>query len=186
MSTNKPLNCAIPRFGRKRSGFRRITVKLKTPTRDGDAEIHLLTNLFRPWRVSALKVAALYRKRWTLEQAFYELTIYLRCELNTLGYPKAAAVRFRCGRLQLQPACGCQRRLWCGVHGEEKTETEVSNFFPRQRSQERPRGNDDRLAPDDVEDLLKDEPGGVGRRLTFSSGPEQPILAMVSETSARS
>jgi hypothetical protein len=115
-----------PATGEKKR-FRRITVKLNTPTRDGDAEIHLLTNLPAA-RVSALKVAALYRKRWTLEQAFYELTIYLRCELNTLGYPKAALFAFAvavCSYNLLAAVKGALR----GVHGEEKTETEVSNFF---------------------------------------------------------
>ena len=33
-------------------------------------------------------------QRWTLEQAFNELTTHLRCELNTLGYPKAALFAF--------------------------------------------------------------------------------------------
>jgi hypothetical protein len=42
--------------------LRRVTVKLKKPTRDGDMEIHLLTNLPAS-RVSAVKVAFLYQKR---------------------------------------------------------------------------------------------------------------------------
>ena len=115
------------RDGRKETLSPRITVKLNTPTRNGDAEIHLLTNLPAS-RVSGLKVAALYRKRWTLEQAFYELTMYLRCELNTLGYPKAALFAFAvavCSYNLLAAVKGALR----GVHGEEKTETEVSNFF---------------------------------------------------------
>jgi len=102
-------------------------VQLKTATRDGDAEIHLLTNLPAS-RVSALKVAALYRTRWTLEQAFYELTLHLRCELNTLGYPKAALFAFSvavCSYNLLAAIKGALR----GVHGEEKMEKEVSNFF---------------------------------------------------------
>jgi IS4 transposase len=73
--------------------LRRITVKLKKPTRDGDREIHLLTNLAAS-QASALRVATLYVKRWTLETAFQELTVHLRCELNTLGYPKAALFAF--------------------------------------------------------------------------------------------
>src|SRR4029077_1210106 len=77
----------------KNTHIRRITVKLKTPTRDGDMELHLLTNLPAS-QVSAMKIAELYRKRWTLEQAFNELTTHLRCELNTLGYPKAALFAF--------------------------------------------------------------------------------------------
>jgi hypothetical protein len=106
--------------------IRRITIKLSTPTRDGDHEVHLLTNL--PSKVSAIQVAEVYRKRWTLEQAFNELTTHLRCELNTLGYPKAALFAFCvavCSYNLLAAVKGALR----GVHGEEVLETKVSNFF---------------------------------------------------------
>ncbi len=73
--------------------LRRITVKLKEATRDGDTEIHLLTNL--PMEdASASKVADLYAKRWTIETMFQELTETLTCEINALGYPKAALFGF--------------------------------------------------------------------------------------------
>src|SRR5262249_41080797 len=48
--------------------LRRVTVKLKQLTRDGDAEIHILSNLPAS-QVSALKIARLYQERWTLEAA---------------------------------------------------------------------------------------------------------------------
>jgi len=111
----------------KTTQIRRITVQLKTPTRDGDGEIHLLTNLLSS-KVNAVKVAELYRKRWSLEQAFNELTTHLRCELNTLGYPKAALFAFCvavCSYNLLAAVKGALR----GVHGEETLETRVSNFF---------------------------------------------------------
>jgi len=111
----------------KTTHIRRITLKLKTPTRDGDLEIHLLTNLPAS-QVPAVKVAELYRKRWTLEQAFNELTTHLRCELNTLGYPKAALFAFCvavCSYNLLAAVKGALR----GIHGEETLETKVSNFF---------------------------------------------------------
>jgi hypothetical protein len=111
----------------KTTHIRRITVKLKTPTRDGDMELHLLTNLPAS-RASATKIAELYRKRWTLEQAFNELTTHLRCELNTLGYPKAALFAFCvavCSYNLLAAVKGALR----GIHGEEVLETKVSNFF---------------------------------------------------------
>jgi len=72
--------------------IRRITVVLNTPTRDGDSEIHLLTNL--PKKVGACRIADAYRGRWSIETAFAKLTQDLRCELNTLGYPKAALFSF--------------------------------------------------------------------------------------------
>ena len=72
---------------------RRITVALDKPTRDGDGEIHILTNL--PKKVARAKtVADLYRKRWTIETAFQELEATLDGEINTLGYPKAALFAF--------------------------------------------------------------------------------------------
>jgi len=114
-----------PRTG-KTTHVRRITVKLSKATRDGDKEIHLLTNL--PAKVGAIKIAELYRHRWTLEEAFNELTTHLRCELNTLGYPKAALFAFCvavCSYNLLAAVKGALR----GVHGEETMETKVSNFF---------------------------------------------------------
>lgn len=72
--------------------LRRITVKLDAPTEDGDTEIHIVSNL--PKRVSAVKIAELYRSRWTIEGAFQILTDVLRCEIETLGHPKAALFSF--------------------------------------------------------------------------------------------
>ncbi|MDA1056136.1 MAG: transposase [Planctomycetota bacterium] len=71
---------------------RRVTLKLDEPTRDGDAELHLLTNL--PKKVSASKIAVAYASRWQIETAFAKLTTVLKCELNTLGYPEAALFGF--------------------------------------------------------------------------------------------
>jgi hypothetical protein len=72
--------------------LRRITVALDTPTRDGDSELHLLSNL--PPKVDACRIAQAYRRRWSIETAFAKLTQDLRCELNTLGYPQAALFSF--------------------------------------------------------------------------------------------
>jgi IS4 transposase len=72
---------------------RRITVLLDEPTRDGEMEIHLLTNLPRR-AADAKRLALLYQKRWTIETMFQTLTVTLCCEINTLGYPKAALFGF--------------------------------------------------------------------------------------------
>ena len=72
---------------------RRVTVVLDKPTRDGDGEIHMLTNV--PVKhASARVVADLYRRRWTIETAFAEMEKVLNGEINTLGYPKAALFSF--------------------------------------------------------------------------------------------
>jgi hypothetical protein len=78
--------------------------------------------------VTALNVANLYRQRWTLEQAFNELTTHLQCELNTLGYPKTALFAFSvavCSYNVLAALKGALR----GVHGEQTMEQEVSNYY---------------------------------------------------------
>jgi len=72
--------------------LRRVTVELNEPTRDGEHEIHVLTNL--PQRVAALRVAELYRKRWTIETAFQEIAANFAGEIETLGYPRAALFAF--------------------------------------------------------------------------------------------
>lgn len=71
---------------------RRITIERAKPTKDGETELHILTNL--PDSVSTLDVAEAYRQRWTIETAFQDITTNLRCEINTLGYPDAALFGF--------------------------------------------------------------------------------------------
>ena len=66
---------------------------LKNSIRDGDGEIHILTNL--PKKAARSKtVAHLYRKRWTIQTAFQDLEATPDVEINTLGYPKAALFAF--------------------------------------------------------------------------------------------
>jgi hypothetical protein len=72
--------------------LRRVTVELDQPTRDGEREIHVLSNL--PVRVTALRIAGLYRQRWTIETAFQELAANFAGEIETLGYPRAALFAF--------------------------------------------------------------------------------------------
>lgn len=107
--------------------LRRITVKLKKATRDGDMEIHLLTNLSAS-TLKAVRIATLYLKRWTLETAFQELTTHLRCELNTLGYPKAALFAF-CVALACYNLLAIVKGALRGIHGEVVIEKKLSNFY---------------------------------------------------------
>lgn len=71
---------------------RRITVVLDSPTRDGDREIRILTNL--PTAVPPARVAEVYRGRWAVEAAFGELAAALHGEVAGLGYPRAALFAF--------------------------------------------------------------------------------------------
>ena len=72
---------------------RRITIRLDQPTRSGETEINLLTNLPED-DANAYRVAELYLKRWTIENAFQEIEQALRSEIDTLGYPGAALLGF--------------------------------------------------------------------------------------------
>jgi IS4 transposase len=72
--------------------WRKITLELDEPTRDGDTEIVLISNL--PARIKATTIATAYRERWTIENHFQRLTDWLHCEVPTLGYPRAALFAF--------------------------------------------------------------------------------------------
>ncbi len=106
--------------------MRRITIKLNQPTRDGDAEIHLLTNL--PQAVDAVRIAEIYRARWKLETAFHDMTVYLHCELNTLGYPAAALFGF-CVAAGSYNIFAVVKAALRAAHGEETVEQGVSDYF---------------------------------------------------------
>lgn len=96
--------------------FRRITVALHEPTRDGDSEIHIVSNL--PKRVDAIRIAELYRDRWQIETAFQEVAESLEGEIQTLGYPKAALFGF-CMALVTYNLLSLVRASVQAVHGED-------------------------------------------------------------------
>jgi IS4 transposase len=106
---------------------RRITVELNEPTRDGETEIHVLTNV-PPEKADALTLSNLYLERWTIETLFQELTVALTCEINTLGYPKAALFGF-CLALVAYNAVALVRAALRAVHGHETVEKQVSWYY---------------------------------------------------------
>lgn len=106
---------------------RRITVELDRATRDGDRELHLVTNLSKA-EVNAKRIAEVYRKRWTLETLFQELTVTLNCEINTLGYPKAALFGF-CVALMAYNIVSIVKAALRAEHGHEQIEQGVSGYF---------------------------------------------------------
>lgn len=105
---------------------RRVTVVLDQPTTDGDTEIHVVTSLPEK-KADALAVAELYRKRWTIEGRFYEVTQTLNCEPNTLGYPKAALFAF-CLALVASNAVALLRASLRAVHDVDAVE-EMSRYY---------------------------------------------------------
>jgi IS4 transposase len=107
--------------------LRRITVVLDKPTRDGDAELHLLTNV--PAKdANARTIADLYRRRWTIETAFQELEATLNGEIDTLGYPKAALLAF-CVALVAYNVLSALKGALRSVHGEEVVASDVSGYY---------------------------------------------------------
>jgi IS4 transposase len=106
--------------------LRRVTVVLDKPTRDGDNEIHLLTNLPVKHARAGL-VAELYRKRWTIETAFAEMEKVLNGEINALGYPKAALFSF-CMALVAYNVMSTVKGALRSVHGEKEVD-ELSGFY---------------------------------------------------------
>jgi IS4 transposase len=106
---------------------RRITVRLDQPTRDGEREVHLLTNL--PARHATARVVAdLYLKRWTVENAFQELDQALESEITTLGYPKAALLSF-CVALVAYNAISVVKTALHAVHGAKAERQDLSGYY---------------------------------------------------------
>lgn len=106
--------------------YRCVTVALTQPTRDGDGEIRVLTNL--PAAYAAVAIAEAYRLRWTLEASFLEATRTVQCELNTLGYPRAALLTFGLALC----ACNALRvvvRTLAVAHGSAHPDEEPSSYY---------------------------------------------------------
>lgn len=105
---------------------RLVRVRLDKKTRDGDEYLLLLTNL--PLKAADAKtIAEAYRNRWLLETAFLHLTETLRCEVNTLGYPKAALFAFAVAVLTYN-VLAVQRAALRSEHGQQKGDDELSMY----------------------------------------------------------
>lgn len=111
----------------QRLPLRRIVLVLDRPTRDGETQIVLLTNVPSE-AASACVLADLYRSRWLIEGAFQELAEHLSSEINTLGYPKAALFGF-CVALVALNVLSVVKAALRSVHGIEKIEEEVSGYY---------------------------------------------------------
>jgi len=106
---------------------RRITVQLKKPTRQGEKEIHLLTNLSAN-QADARKIADLYLRRWTIENAFQELDQALNSEIDTLGYPKAALFSF-CVAVLVYNVVSVIKGALAAVHGRKLERKDLSAYY---------------------------------------------------------
>jgi hypothetical protein len=107
--------------------IRCVIIKRDTPTRDGDMDLRVLTNL--PLSAATAKqIAKLYRDRWTIETAFQQMSRMLDGELATLGYPGAAALAFgvalSCYNIYSTVQAALRTRF-----GEEVVQEQVSSFY---------------------------------------------------------
>jgi IS4 transposase len=107
--------------------IRRITIELKKPTRDGETEIHLLTNL-PATAANARSVADLYLHRWTVEKAFHELDQAFNGEIKTLGYPGAALLSF-CVALLAYNVTSVVKSALAATHGDKAKREDLSGYY---------------------------------------------------------
>jgi len=106
---------------------RRVVVKLAEPTRHGDREVAVFSNL--PQTVAdGLKVAELYLERWSVEKMFQVITDVFSCELKTLGYPRAALFVF-CMAVIAFNSLSTVKAALKAVHGAGKIDAGLSDFY---------------------------------------------------------
>jgi IS4 transposase len=114
--------------------LRRILIKLDKPTRDGDTEVALLTDLTAE-QAGALALARLYLERWQIEAVFHVLTVALNCEQPRLGYPRAALFAF-CVTLIAYNVLAVIKAALRVTHGADKVESEVSLYHVTEEIQQ--------------------------------------------------
>jgi len=102
---------------------RRIRVVLDKPTRDGDREITILSNL--PSSTTARQIAEGYRQRWTIETAFAVVQKCLQGEISGLGYPGAALFSYGVALFAFN-VLSVLRAAMRAVHGAAKIEQSFS------------------------------------------------------------
>jgi IS4 transposase len=106
--------------------WRRIRVLLHKPTRHGDDQVYIWTNL--PASVAAETVARLSLTRWRIETAFQHLAQDLNTEINTLGYPRAALFGFCIGLVAYNILAVLKAALR-QVHGATVIDTQLSGYY---------------------------------------------------------
>ncbi|MEZ6119306.1 MAG: hypothetical protein R3C28_22440 [Pirellulaceae bacterium] len=140
---------------------RRITVKLDKPTRDGDVEIHILTNL--PSDVCAEDVASLYRHHWEEETAFNVLQMTLTCEHPGIGHPQAATFLFCLSMLAFNMRQVIFASLF-SVHDEDEV-VEVSHFHVSKNVSDKTEGMLIAITPQEWDELIPTTTKGLASLL---------------------
>jgi hypothetical protein len=107
--------------------FRAIIIQRRQALRNGKRQLILLTNVPKS-KAGAKKLAELYSKRWTIEEAFRQLTQYLSCEVKSLGYPKAALLAFSLAVLAYN-CLACVKAALAARYGWDKIDKDLSPFY---------------------------------------------------------
>jgi IS4 transposase len=112
----QPIGVDDPECEGRRYRLRRIVLRLDKPTREGDSEIVLVTNLLD--EIQASLCCEVYRGRWQIENHFQKLTDLLHCEIPSLGYPRSALFAF-CMSVLAGNALAVLTGSLRAVHGDE-------------------------------------------------------------------
>ena len=107
--------------------LRRIVMRLNEPTRHRQTDVAILTNLGATV-ATALHVADLYLNRWTVAGLFQVSSDTFACELNGLGYPRAALFSFGIALVAYNLLSVVKAAL-PQVHGTGKIEAGISNYY---------------------------------------------------------
>ena len=113
-------------FGVKVVYCRRIVLKLYQPTRDGEEEICILSNL--PPEISDAQIAEIYQRRWNIETLFQTVTENFNGEIKTLAYPKAALFSYSMA-LVTYNILATIKYILSVVHGWGKIEAGISDYY---------------------------------------------------------
>lgn len=106
---------------------RRIRIPLKKPCRTGEKELFVLTNI--PAKdADAVCIADRYADRWSVEEAIQHLKGDLRCEINTLAYPRAALFGV-CVALMAYNIVSLVKAALRVAHGHAFVEEELSTYY---------------------------------------------------------
>lgn len=113
-------------FGARVIHCRRIVLQLYKPTRDGEKEICILSNL--PPEISDGKIAQMYQRRWNIETLFQTVTQNFNGEIKTLAYPQAALFSYSMA-LVTYNILATIKYILSVVHGWGKIEAGISDYY---------------------------------------------------------
>ena len=144
-------------YGEESFQVRRIVLKLKKPLpRNGENEIAILTMLSTN-TATAARITELYLQRRSVENLFQTVTHNYDCEIQTLGYPKAALFSF-CLALVAYNILATVRGVLASVHGVGKIDVGLSDYYMVNEIQGTYKGMMIAIAPENWHVFLDFEP----------------------------